>query len=368
MIKKKIMSILMVSLLGITALEGCEGRNSILPEEIVAHAMEVNDKNKTYYGERKTVIHEGDKVVEETTSKEWFDISKDKIRVRIENYKKGNESNFISTNDGNKVILYMKDQNKALTMKSIDSSNVPVRSLREETKQLLDIIKKSHEIKTLGEEKINGMDTYHLKAVPKEEKSILGEQELWIDKDDWFVVKSISQSANTKILSEYTKLDFSIKIKDSLFTQQIPKGVKIEKMEDLGPKSKKMDLKAVKDYLGSSFLYFNKESKIDIKDINLQQYGSKDIDDEIIMEYTKDNKPFCSISVRKDKDNIPEDAKMPGEKDINIRGQKGSVVEGNINIFLWAENNVRYSVILKDNSIKVEDFAKVLDKMSLYSQ
>ncbi|RXI50976.1 hypothetical protein DP124_10945 [Clostridium tetani] len=368
MIKKKIMSIFMVGLIGVTALAGCEGKNSILPEEIVAHAMEANDKNKTYYGERKMLVYEGDKVVEESSAKEWFDISKDKIRVRIEDYDKNNKSRFVSTNNGDKVILYMKDQNKALTMESIDSGSLPVKSIREETKQLLDIIKKSHEIKTLGEEKINGMHTYHLKATPNEEKSILGEQELWINKDNWFVVKSISQSANTKISCEYTKLDFSPQIKDSLFTQEIPKGVKVEKMEDVGPKTKKMDLKAVKDYLGCSFLYFNKESKIDIKDINLQQYGSKDIDDEIIMEYTKDNKPFCSISVRKDRDNIPEDAKIPGEKDITIRGQKGTVIEGNISIFLWAENNVRYSVILKDNSIKVEDFAKVLDKMSLYSQ
>lgn len=367
MIKKKIMSIFMVGLLGVTALAGCQSKASILPEEIVAHAMEVNDK-KTYYGERKMLVYEGDKVIEESNAKEWFDVSKDKMRVRIEDYDKNNKPRFISTNNGEKVVLYMKDQNRALTMESIDSGSLPVKSIREETKVILDVIKKSHEIKTLGEEKINGMDTYHLKATPNEEKSILGEQELWINKDNWFVVKGISQSANTKISCEYTKLDFSPKIKASLFTQEIPKGVKVEKMEDIGPKTKKMDLKALKDYLGCSFLYFNKESGVDIKDISLQQYGNKDIDDEIIMEYTKDNKPFCNISVRKGGGNISEDDKIPGEKDITIRGQKGTVIEGNINIFLWAEGNIRYSVILKDNSVKVENFMKILDKMSLYSE
>ena len=55
-------------------------------------------------------------------------------------------------------------------------------------------------------------------------------------------------------------------------------------------------------------------------------------------------------------------------KRYNYKEDKGTVIEGNINIFLWAEGNIRYSVILKDNSVKVEDFMKILDKMSLYSE
>ena len=43
------------------------------------------------------------KVIEESNAKEWFDVSKDKMRVRIEDYDKNNKPRFISTNNGRKL-------------------------------------------------------------------------------------------------------------------------------------------------------------------------------------------------------------------------------------------------------------------------
>ncbi|KAJ53701.1 outer membrane lipoprotein-sorting protein [Clostridium tetanomorphum] len=367
MIKKRVISIFIGALVGVTALVGCETKTSILPEKIVAHAMEVDNKVKPYYGESRMVIYgEGNKIVEDTILKEWYDTSNNKMRIRIESYDDKNNMLSTCTNDGNNILMYMSKDKKVLTMKSINSMDMPIKSQREQTKQLLEIIKKSHNVTTVGEEKVNGIEAYHIKAVPKEKDSLIGNQDMWIDKNNWFVVKSISLAGNTKIECEYTKLDFSPKIDDSLFTQKIPSDVKVENLENMGPKVKEMSLKDIKGFLGNSFSYFSETSGYKINKISLNQYKSKVADDEIIMDYQKNNKPCFSISLRKGNKANSENGKIPGEKYVTIRGQKGFVINDGICIIGWTEGNVNYSVILQDNSIKYKEFIKTLDKMEVY--
>lgn len=367
MVKKRVISIFMGALLSVTALAGCEAKNSILPEKIVAHAMEADDNVKSYYGERKIIVYgEDNKVIENSITKEWYNLADGKMKIRFETYTKGDEPTSIATNDGNKVLIYMKDSKKALTMKSIDDVDMPIKSSREQTKQILNVIKKSHNITTVGEEKINGIDTYHIKAVPKEKDNLIGNQDIWIDKKNWLVIKDVSYSGNTKMDFEYTKIDFSVKMEDKLFTQNIPSDVKIENIDNQGPQTKSMTLKDVKNFLGSSFAYFSEKSGYKIKKITLNQYESKVADDEIIMDYQKNSKPCFSISLRKGNKIDSKDGKIPGEKDVTIRGQKGFILNDGICIIGWSEGNVSYSVILQDNSIKHEDFIKGLDRMELY--
>ena len=56
------------------------------------------------------------------------------MRVRIESYSSNNQLESISTNDGNIVMLYNIKEKKASTMKSLDDSDMPIRSQREQTK------------------------------------------------------------------------------------------------------------------------------------------------------------------------------------------------------------------------------------------
>lgn len=367
MIKRKIVSIIMGGILSVIAFSGCGTEKSILPETIVAHAMESEDNVKSYYGESRIRIYDKDnKVVEDNIMKEWQDLTQGKIKVRMESYSNKNELETVSTNDGNNVVSYMIKDKKAFTMKSLNESDIPIRTQREQTKIFLESIRKSHDISTVGEEKINGIDTYHIKAVPKEKNSILSEQDMWIDKKNWFVIKSISHAADSRIEYEYTKIDFSPKIQEEIFTQKIPEGVKIENLNNAGPKTKTMTLKEVKDYLGKPFAYFLESSSYKIKSIQLLQYGSKAVDDEIIMEYQKDNKPYFSMSLRKGNEVDSKSSKIPGKEEITIRGQRGTILKDVISIIAWSEGDVRYSIIPHENVEKVEDFIKELDKMVLF--
>lgn len=366
--KKRAVSRIMGALLSLIVFSSCGTKNSILPETIVSYAMESETNARSYYGESRTRMYDKDnKIVVDKIAKEWQDISKDKMRVRIESYSDKNELEIVSTNDGNIVMIYNIGDKKVLTMKSLDNLGMPIRSQREQTKIFLENIKESHNISTVGEEKINGMDAYHIKAVPKEKNSIFPEQDMWIDKKNWFVIKSTSYDGDLKVESEYTKIDFSPKIEDEMFTQKTPEDVKIENFDSAGPKTKAMTLKEVKDFLGKSFIYFPESSSYKIKDIKLLQYGSEWADDEIIMEYEKDNKPYFRMTLRKDNKIYSKDEKIPGNEDIIIRGKEGFILKAGISIIGWSEGDVMYNIIPSENIEDVKVFIKELDKMENFN-
>ncbi|MDU1349978.1 outer membrane lipoprotein-sorting protein [uncultured Clostridium sp.] len=366
--KKRLIFITMSVLLSVTAISGCETKNSILPETIVSYAMESENNVKSYYGESKIRVYDKDnKIVEENIMKEWQAISKDKMRVRIESYSSNNQLESISTNDGNIVMLYNIKEKKASTMKSLDDSDMPIRSQREQTKIFLENIKKSHNISTVGEEKVNGMDTYHIKAVPKEKNSIFSEQDIWIEKKNWFVVKCISHDLDSKIEIEYTKVDFSAKFKDEIFTQKVPEGVKVENIDNAEPKIKTITLKEVKEFLGKQFLYFPESSSYKIRDIKLLQYGSQWADDEITIDYEKDGKPYFNMTVRKNNKDYSNDEEIAGNDKVTIRGKEGFIFNAGISIIGWTEGDVMYSIIPSENVEDVKLLIKELDKMENFN-
>ena len=366
--KKRVVSTIMGALLSLIVFSSCGTKNSILPETIVSYAMESETNVRSYYGESRTRMYDKDnKIVVDKIAKEWQDISKDKMRVRIESYSDKNELEIVSTNNGNIIMIYNIGDKKVLTMKSLDNLGMPIRSQREQTKIFLENIKESHNISTVGEEKINGMDTYHIKAVPKEKDSIFSEQDMWIDKKNWFVIKSTSYDGDLKVESEYTKIDFSPKIEDEMFTQKIPEDVKIENFDTTGPKTKAMTLKESKDFLGKSFIYFSESSSYKIKDIKLLQYGSESVNDEITIQYEKDNKPYFKMSLSKSNKIYSKDEKVPGSEEITIRGEKGFILKAGISIIGWSEGDVMYNIIPSENIEDVKVFIKELDKMENFN-
>ncbi|WP_315120578.1 hypothetical protein [uncultured Clostridium sp.] len=369
MTKKRIVSIIMAGLLSITALSGCGSKNSILPETIVANAIEAENNLKSYYGEARVRVYDKDNnITKDITEKEWQDISNGKIRIRRESYSNHNELEAVSTSDGNTVMIYSIEDKKASTMKNIDESDMPIGSRRQQTKIVLGYIKENHDISTVGEEKINGMNTYYIKAVPKEKNSLFLEQDIWINKKNWCVIKSSGiLIGGSKIEDEYVKIDFSPKLKDETFTQKIPEGVKIENVEETEPKPKTMTLKEVRDFLGKPFLYFPESSSYKIKSIKLQQYEGEIPYNEIIMEYEKDGTPYFQMRLRNDNIVNSNASEIPGAKEITIREQKGYIAKYLRSLIVWSEGDVSYAIIAYENVEKVEDFIKELDEMEMFN-
>ncbi|MBU5484580.1 hypothetical protein KQI86_09575 [Clostridium sp. MSJ-11] len=372
MIKKRIAFIIMAGVLSITALTGCGSKNSILPETIVANAIEAENNLKSYYSEARVRAYDKDnKITNGATEKEWQDISNGKMKIRREYYSDNNELESVSTSDGDTVITYDNRAGKASIMKNIDESDMPINSGRQYNKIILQYIKENienHDISIIGEEKINGMNTYHIRAVPKEESIMFLEQDMWINKKNWSVIKTIGVlTGGTKIEEEYVKIDFSPKLPDEIFTQKIPEGVKIENIEEAGPKTKTMTLKEVRDFLGNPFLYFPELSSYKIKNIKLIQYESEELYNEITMDYEKDGKPYFEMRLRKGNKVNFNDSKIPGAKEITIRGQKGYILKGVKSVILWPEEDISYSIIPHENFEKIEDFIKELNEMEMFN-
>lgn len=366
MMKKNIKILISGVAIGIMLLTGCNmKKNSLLPEKIVANAMEVNNETKSYYAESKMKIWEKDKVIEDDTIKEWMNLSGEKTKTRSEINSEGKGST-ISTNNGDKIVVYMKNEKKALVSKAIKGNGLLKNSQKDQIMNLLKFMKKSHEISTVGEEKINGIATYHLKAVPKEKDNIFGKMDIWVNEENWFVVKMISQSGNTKTEFEYTKIDFSPKFDKSLFEQDIPSNVKIENLEDgMKNKEKNITFKEAADFIGKPVLCIPESLGYKLKTMKIEMYDSSEIQDEIILSYEKDGNQDFSISIRKKQKQNKAVGKIPGEKDITVRGKKGTSFDDVVKLITWDENDASYSFMIKNPDITMEDAKKIIEKMDI---
>ncbi|MBV7272487.1 response regulator transcription factor [Clostridium sp. PL3] len=203
-------------------------------------------------------------------------------------------------------------------------------------------------------------------VVLKEKNSIIGNQDYWIDKEHWFLIKSSLESGNIKSISEYTKLDFSPKLEDSLFIQKLPSDVKIEDMDQVGKNNEKViDLKEGVKIAGKSILCLEESSDYKLKTVTY--LDAKAISHkEINQNYEKNGVPAFTLTtiLNDNKDSKDDEDKLPGEKDITVRGIKGTVIE-DIKCISWTENNLRYSVLIQDPNLKLDDWKKIVESLTL---
>src|SRR5699024_974778 len=102
---------------------------------------------------------------------------------------------------------------------------------KEQAMKLLEWITDTHELSSEGEEELIGRTTYHLKAKEKDPGTLLGDQEIWIDKETWIVLKMISKSGDDTSTITYTTIDFEADITDDIFVLDLPDDAQIQ---DLG--------------------------------------------------------------------------------------------------------------------------------------
>lgn len=342
---------------------GCGiGKTSLLPEKIVANAMEANKKPQSYYMESKSTTYENGKLSEESTIKQWNDASGEKCKVRVEVISKvdGKTHDAISVNNGEKIIVYSKTDKQAMTSKVLTPINNT--SPKEQSTRILEAIKKTHDIKNIGEEEINGFKTLHIKAIPRNKNTLFGEIDFWIDKKTWFTIKSIALSGNIKSESICTKLDFETNFTPEMFKIDIPSDIKIINLDESSTKEKDISFEDAQKNIGKPILSLKEESGYTLKSMKLSGEGTKY--SEIVQEYQKNNKPSFTLSMgRYVKTN--DDDKIPGEEEIKVRGQKGSLITDGITIICWSENGVRYSFIVNDPNIKVEEAKNIINMLEL---
>ncbi|WHH56913.1 outer membrane lipoprotein-sorting protein [Petroclostridium sp. X23] len=362
-LNKMVAGILMTVLTGVL-MSGCAAKGTIIPEELISKAVSAYEKPKPYYAEVKIDVYEDDKHSESSIHKEWVDNSDSLIKRRIES-ESDESGKMISTNDGETITIYMEKDKSAMVMKAIDGYG---GNYKEQTIKDLGVISKTHEISIKGEEQVNGFDTYHLYATPKEENTIWGAYDYWIDKNNWFVVKSSVESANMIIKTEYVKLEFNPKMDAGLFVQNLPEDVKIENIEDNPDnEGREITLEEAAEIAGKHFLSVEGTSEYKLKKVtylNFEKINHR----EFTQSYEKDGVEVFQLTIvipdsKDEKEGKTE--RLPEESEIQVRGKTGSLMNlgAGTQIIFWEEDGLNYSFITTSPDITNDDAIRIINNL-----
>ncbi len=349
----------MTILLGVVAMSlyGCSSQtNQYSPDQVIQNALE--ESTPAYYAELEMIVSDkGETTVE--IMKEWRS-SDGKIRTESQNLD-GNYQ-IISANNGSILTLYEVDQNKAYIIddEEILSFNKP--SLKDQANMLLEMVRDTHEISTKDEEKVVGRDTHHLFAKAKKNDTLFGDLELWIDKENWLVLKSIFNVGNTVTETTYTKIDFNAKIPSDLFTIDLPADVEVVNTNDM-LETEEISLEEIPVKIGKPVLHFPETEELQISLIEIYELQGELDRNELSLDYTRDGLPLLILSVFETVNEVVDDT---GEESVKIRNQEGSYTElGDFRSVLWEENGLTYSIVFIDPNLTLEEFIEMTGKMEL---
>ncbi|MFA1819708.1 outer membrane lipoprotein carrier protein LolA [Virgibacillus oceani] len=338
---------------------GCsEESSNYSPEQMINHAM-AEEELPAYYAESTSIISTEDNDEETVFMKEWR--SEDgKIRIEAENAAGDDRS--IVVNDGSSVITYQIDENQAIVIDDEELLEFNQPSPKEQANTILDIIRDSHEISSEGDGEVAGRDTYHLVAEPNDENSLFGELELWIDRENWMVLKMISWTGDQMTEVVYTKFEQDAEISGDKFTLDIPDDAEITNLNDFN-NTEEITLEDAADGVGKPFYYFPEEEGMEIS--NIEKFDIVE-QTEVNIEYTKEDVPFATLAVSESPEDIDDDFTMPDEEEVTVRGVDGTFTDTDgLRLLNWQEDGLTYSMIVIDPSIEVEDLQQLAEQMEL---
>jgi len=221
-------------------------------------------------------------------------------------------------------------------------------------------VKDTHEIKIAGEEKVAGRDTYKIVAKTKKTDSLFGDIEAWIDKKTWLMLKMKSDNAGNQIITEYSKIIVDEKIDDQQFILDLPEDVTIQEIsgEDT---SELISLDEAKQQL-EKFLMVPQENGLSIDKISMVK-GLEDRP-EYSFDFGLDGQPAFFITIFKADESMSEIGPILNEKEMDIRGQKGTVMDDkNFRSIAWQENGYQYSIVGENPELTIEDLVSYAQQM-----
>jgi len=359
----------MILLLGVTIMGifGCssESANQFSPEQVINNALD--EEIRSYYAEADLITHAAGKEPEKILLKEW--VSKDGKR-RTETQKEDGSEHNIAVNDGSKLISYEPEKNQAFIVEDEELLALNQTSPKQQAEQLLKIIKDSHEITSKGEIEILERPAYHLLATAKEKNSLIGDQEMWIDKESWMVLKTISQSGDIKVEMAYTKLDFNTEIPADTFVLNLPDDVQIQDLLDGVSEASQLSLREALEKVGTPFFYVGEKSGLEISNIEVLELKGELNRNEVNIDYQKNNLPYFTLTVFQSPEDVEEElGKLPGEKTVNILDKEVTYMEMNdFRSLNWQEEGLNYTILFIDPNLTLEDITPILEEMVLVTE
>lgn len=346
---------------GIFLMAGCSETSDYSPEQMINNALDEKE-TESYVGEATTTVSESGDIIETMIMKEWH--SHDgKIRVEIEN--EAEEEKSISVNDGQKITTYDEQQNQAIIIDDEEILEFNQPSPKKQVDFILDMIRDTHEITGKGEEEVAGRTTYHLVATPKKDNTLLGKQEMWIDKENWIALKMISSSGNQKTEVVYNTIEFGANISEDLFVLDLPGDVDVVNSNDL-LKTEEVTIEEAKEGVGQPFHYFPEKNGLEISSIEKDELTGELNRTEVNIDYKKEGNPFLTLAVFESPEEIDENLTFPDEEEVTIRGQEGTFTDTDgFRAMFWQEDGLNYSLIIIDPTISLEELQELAEGMAV---
>lgn len=351
-----------IGLLLLLVLGACsvEDANGLSPEAIVANAVEEGKDLKGFHMKAQFDVYQGEEQIDDSSMEQWMDYETMKTKV-IAVDQSGKQSK--SLNDGKTITLYTEGDKEAYEMEAPDLSNPNLMgsNQREQIQNTLNETRKTHTIELIGEEEINEIETYHIKATPKEKGTIRGEEEYWIEKESWIIVKTISKSDNMKVEYTVTQLEIDPSFKEGTFTLDLPEGVEVMPFDTLDP-TENVTLEEAQTGLGQPFLYLpegeyeiDRVEKFDVESLNRT---------EVSLQYKQDDVVQFTLSVFPTPD---ESLSINSENanTVNVRGVEGEYTSDVIENLAWDEDGLRYSLLSHNPDLTKEDLLGIAEKLEL---
>lgn len=347
----------------VVGLFGCSFEGSqYSPEQVINNALEETVEIGAYYAESETVDSEKGEEIERSYMKEW---RSDDGKIRVEGGAEEDGEEVIAVNDGETLILYEVDRGQASIIDDPEVLNLNMPSPKEQAHQLLKVVEDTHEVSIEDEEKVTGRETYKLVAKVKEENALIGDLELWVDKENWMVLKIVVKLGDIESETVYTKIDFKPELTADLFSLDLPEGVEVQNLDDL-LETTEISLDEVAASIGKPYFYFPEVNGVEISTIELNELRGEIVRNEVNMEYLKNDSPLFTFSVFETPEVSDDDLEIDiqGEIPVDVRGREGLKMDsGDFRFLSWSEEDVNYSIILHDIDLTFEALLEMTDKM-----
>lgn len=343
-------------------LSGCKAVEQFSPDQVMENVITSDTEDTPYYGEMTITMTDPDESFEMYV-KEWRKGRKSLEEVTTDG------SAMITLKEGKKITMYDVEENTLFETEFEELSELN-HSSKERIENLLELTEDTHTLKKQGDDEIAGREAIHLVAEKKpDEKSLYGKQEIWIDKENWLVLKTINYTGDSYTKMEYTKLEFDPNMDDSVFTIDIPDDVTIETFEE-EDLSETITLDEAIERLEHPFMYFP-----DTDTLTLEEVVYFDSTDEFVMKsvdlkYHLEGLPYMELSiVSSEESSDDEDVEMTDEMSdpVTIRGNEGSYLDlDGAHILTWEEGEYDYTIwFINPNTIREEvgDLVKTMEEI-----
>lgn len=352
--------LLAVSLFLLLTGTGCAGEMAASADDIVTNVLESDKEINAYYGEGEMIFYSGEDTSERSYFQEYAaeDGKRKTILMDMDTKEKT-----ISINDGKQILIYEEAGGTAHTI-NIENMELPgMMTPREQVTNMLESMKDTHTYQVIGEEEINGMQTYHLKMKADSESSLLGDIEFWVDQKTWFMVKT--KSAAGEFMSEvvYTDIDFTPDFDDGTFVLTLPEEIEVTSLDDVTSSGTSRTVDEAEKALGKSFYLFSDE-KAEIANIEIYSMSGIVDREEISIDYLMDGLPAFNLTVFPSPEGAEKDYK---DSELQVRGNQAGYEEL-IRGLIWDEEELRYSLIIENPELEKEVILEMAEKMILSSE